>query len=139
MKEELASSFLKLVASSTAMGAGADKIVLPLLNGFFQVPVFGVPVTVIGAAAVGAGMSLFFGDPIESRRSLFGQVSAATAFGVGAGVLFADAFHLEWAQKNMAMFVMMTAALMRWFLPTVIEKVKTIITEFKLPRKGDPK
>lgn len=139
MKEEMATSFLKLVLSSTAIGAGTESIVVPVLNGIFQVPVFGVPVTIIGAAAVGAGMSLFFGDPIESRRSLFGQVSAATAFGVGSGVLFADAFHLEWAQKNMAMFVMMNAALMRWFLPTVIEKVKTIIKEFKLPRKGDPK
>ena len=114
-----------------------------MLDKVFDIPVFGVPVTIVGAAAVGAGMSLFFGDPIESRRSLFGQVLAATAFGVSAGVLAADALNLEWAQKNMGMFVMMTAALMRWFLPSVIDRGKQFIKEFKFSfsRKtdGDPK
>lgn len=137
------SSFIKLALSSTAVGAGAGGWVFPLLDKVFDIPVFGVPVTIVGAAAVGAGMSLFFGDPIESRRSLFGQVLAATAFGVSAGVLAADALNLEWAQKNMGMFVMMTAALMRWFLPSVIDRGKQFIKEFKFSfsRKtdGDPK
>lgn len=136
MKGEMAAPFLKLVLSSTVIGAGTESILVPVLDKIFYVPVFGVPVTVIGAAALGAGLSLFFGDPIESRRSLFGQVAAATVFGVSSGVLFVDAFQLEWARKNMAMFVMMNAAIMRWFLPTAIERVKTIIKEFRLPHKG---
>lgn len=88
-------------------------------------------------------MSLFFGDPIESRKSLFGQILASTMFGVSAGILFADALNLEWAQKNMGMFVMMMAAIMRWFLPSVIERGKQFIKEFKFSfsnkKDGDPK
>lgn len=143
MKGEAVSSFVKLTLSAAGVAAGADGWVFPLLDNVFSIPVFGVPVTIVGAAAVGAGMSLFFGDPVESRKSLFGQVLASTAFGVGVGVLFADAMNLEWAQKNLGMFVMMTAALMRWFLPSVIDRGKQFIKEFKFSfsRKtdGDPK
>ena len=102
-----------------------------------------MPVTIVGAAAVGAGMSLFFGDPIQSRKSLFGQVTASTAFGVAVEVLCADALNLEWAQKNLSMFVMMMAAIMRWFLPSAIERGKQVIKEFKFSfskkSDGDPK
>lgn len=137
------SSFIKLALSSTAVGAGAGGWVFPLLDKVFDIPVFGVPVTIVGAAAVGAGMSLFFGDPIQSRKSLFGQVTASTAFGVAVGVLCADALNLEWAQKNLSMFVMMMAAIMRWFLPSAIERGKQVIKEFKFSfskkSDGDPK
>lgn len=143
MKGEAVSSFIKLTLSAAGVGAGTGSWVFPLLDKVFDIPVFGVQVTIVGAAAVGAGMSLFFGDPIESRKSLFGQVLASTMFGVGAGVLAADAFNLEWAQKDMGMFVMMTAALIRWFLPSVIERGKQFIKEFKFSfskkTDGDPK
>lgn len=133
------SSFLKITLSSAGVGAGFGNWVFPFFDKMFTIPIFGVQVTTIGAAAVGAGLSLFFGDPIESRRSLFGQVAAATAFGVGSGILLADAFNLAWAQKNLQMFVMMDAAIMRWFLPSIIERGKQLIKDFKFSfsRKSD--
>lgn len=127
------SSFLKLVVSSTALGAWASAVILPIVDKAIRVPAFGVPVSLVGAAAVGAGLSLFFGDPIQSRKSLFGQVTAATAFGLCAGVLAAEALSLKWAQDNIGMFVMMVSALMRWFLPSLIAKGKDVIKSFKFP------
>lgn len=124
---------------SPARSGRIGNWVFPFFDKMFTIPIFGVQVTTIGAAAVGAGLSLFFGDPIESRRSLFGQVAAATAFGVGSGILLADAFNLAWAQKNLQMFVMMDAAIMRWFLPSIIERGKQLIKDFKFSfsRKSD--
>ena len=40
-----------------------------LFNSYIEQPVWGVPVTVFGAAAAGAALSLFFGDPLPTRRA----------------------------------------------------------------------
>lgn len=133
MKGEAMSSFLKVTLSSAGVGAGFRNWIFPFFDSVFTIPVFGVQVTTIGAAAVGAALSLFFGDTIESRRMLFGQVIASTLFGVAVGILCADGLSLAWAQKNLQMFVLMMAALMRWFLPSIIARGKELIKDFKFP------
>lgn len=130
MKEYEFLNLFKLV--STATGAGAlTSPMFQLLNTYVQQPVWGVPVTVIGASAAGAALSLFFGDPLPTRRALFGQVLAATFFGAAGAVLVSDAMDWEWASKNISMFAMISAAMIRWFLPSIIERVKELIKEFK--------
>lgn len=128
------------------LAAGGASAATPpafqLFTDFVHQPVWGVPVTVFGAAAAGAALSLFFGDPLPTRRALFGQVLAATFFGAGAAVLVADAMDWEWATKNISMSAMISAAVIRWFLPGVIERVKQLIKEFKFsftkkPEGGD--
>lgn len=94
-------------------------------------PVWGIPISVAMAALTGAGLSLFFGDPIESRRSLWGQLAAATVFGLAIADLTARALKWEWATANMPMFALMTAALLRWFLPSIIDRGKEFIKDFK--------
>lgn len=126
-------SFVKLVATSAV-----SSPVVKAMSVYLSVPVWNVPVSVIMAALAGAGLSLFFGDPVESRRSLAGQVLAATAFGTAVAVLTADGAGWEWAQKNIAMFAMMSAAILRWFLPTAIEKGKQAIKDFKIPFMKKP-
>lgn len=123
-------SFIKLTVTS----AGAAVASSPLLDAFtnyIQLPVWGVPVTVIGAAGAGAVLSLFFGDPLTTRRELWGQTLAATLFGAATAALVADGMNWDWAAKNMAMFALMSAAILRWFLPTAIERIKQLIREFK--------
>lgn len=123
-------SFIKL-AVATGGAAAASSPVLDAFNSYISLPVWGVPVTVFGAAGAGAVLSLFFGDPLTSRRDLFGQVLAATVFGVAVAVLAADGLDWDWATKNMSMFALMSAAMLRWFLPTVIDRGKQFIKDFK--------
>ena len=37
----------------------------------------------------------------------------------------------KWATDNISMFTMLMAAMIRWFLPTIIERVKSLIQTFK--------
>lgn len=131
-------SFIKLSVATLATGATTSPI-FRILTESVQFPVWGVPVSVIGAAACGAGLSLFFGDPLPTRRSLYGQIVAATIFGVAVAVLLADGMDWDWAQKNIGMFALMSAAMTRWFLPSTIDRGKQLIREVKLPsiRKSD--
>lgn len=142
VKGEAILSFAKLVTASVVTGA-ASTPTLRLFTEYVSLPVWGVPISVIGAAAFGAGLSLFFGDPIPTRRALYGQILAATFFGAAWAVLVADGMEWAWAQKNISMFALSSAAVVRWFLPTVIERGKQLVREFKLPSikktDGDPK
>lgn len=132
LKGEAIVSFFKLTAT-TALAGAASPPVVDLFSTYVSTPVWGVPVSVVGAAAFGAGLSLFFGDPIPTRRALYGQVLAATAFGAALATLVADGMDWDWAQKNISMFALMSAAMVRWFLPTAIEKVKDSIKALKVP------
>lgn len=136
-------SLTKLVVTAGSTGAVTSPF-FQLFTSYIQQPVWGVPVTVFGAAAAGAGLSLFFGDPLPSRRALFGQILAATFFGAGVAVLVADGMDWDWATKNISMFALISAAMIRWFLPSVIERIKQLIKEFKFsftkrPTGGDEK
>lgn len=130
MKEEGFMSLFKLVGTTVGTGAVTSPL-FQLFTTYVQQPVWGVPVTVMGASAAGATLSLFFGDPLPTRRALFGQVLAATFFGAASAVLLSDAMGWEWASKNISMFAMISAAMIRWFLPSIIERVKQLIKEFK--------
>lgn len=136
-------SLTKLVVTAGGTGAVTSPV-FQLFTSYIQQPVWGVPVTVFGAAAAGAGLSLFFGDPLPTRRALFGQVLAATFFGAGVAVLAADGMDWDWATKNISMFALISAAMIRWFLPSIIERIKQLIKEFKFsftkrPTGGDEK
>jgi hypothetical protein len=125
-------TLLKLAVVSGG-AAAAQSPVTEIMTHYFKTPVWGVPVTVIGAAGAGAVMSLFFGDPIARRRDLYGQTIAATMFGCAVAVLAADGMGWQWAHNNMPMFALMSAAMIRWFLPTTIERIKALIKEFRFP------
>lgn len=136
-------SLTKLVVTAGGTGAVTSPV-FQLFTSYIQQPVWGVPVTLFGAAAAGAGLSLFFGDPLPTRRALFGQVLAATFFGAGVAVLAADGMDWDWATKNISMFALISAAMIRWFLPSIIERIKQLIKEFKFsftkrPTGGDEK
>lgn len=130
MKGEHLIDLVKLVGVASTTGAATSPF-FQLFTHYISQPVWNVPVTVYGAAAAGAALSLFFGDPLPTRRALFGQTLAATMFGAGGAVLAADAMGWQWAAKNISMFAMINAALMRWFLPTLIDRVKQLIKELK--------
>lgn len=142
MKGESVVNLTKLVGTSVGTGAATSPL-FQLFTSYIQQPVWGVPVTVMGAAAAGAVLSLFFGDPIPTRKLLFGQVLAAMFFGAGTAVLVADGMDWEWATKNISMFAMISAAMIRWFLPTIIDRGKQFIKEFKFSftrkKEGDEK
>lgn len=133
VRGEAIMSFVKL-----AVTGAASTPFIKLFTQYVSLPVWGVPVSVVGAAAFGAGLSLFFGDPIPTRKALFGQILAATAFGTAIAVLTADGTGWSWAQKNIGMFALMSAAMVRWFLPTVIERGKLLIREFRFPSIKKP-
>ena len=137
LKGEAIVSFFKL-AAATAVSGAVSAPAFDIFSAYVNTPVWGVPVSVIGAAAFGAGLSLFFGDPIPTRRALYGQTLAATVFGTAVAVLVADGMAWEWAQKNISLFALMSAAVTRWFLPTVIEHGKAVIKSFKLPSLKKP-
>ena len=123
-------SLIKLSVASLGTAAASSPFI-DAFNAYVQLPVWGVPVTVFGAAGAGAILSLFFGDPLTSRKSLFGQTLAATVFGVAVAVLVSDGLDWDWAMKNMSMFALMSAAVLRWFLPTIIDRGKQLIKDFK--------
>lgn len=141
MKGEGLMDLTRLLVTASGTGAVTSPL-FQLFTSYVQQPVWGVPVTVFGAAAAGAGLSLFFGDPVPTRRALFGQVLASTFFGAGSAVLTADAMDWDWATKNISMSALISAAMIRWFLPSIIASVKQLIKEFKLsftkkPEGGD--
>lgn len=141
MKGEGAVNLVKLAVTSIGTGTATSPL-FQLFTSYIQQPVWGVPVTVMGAAAAGAALSLFFGDPLPTRRALFGQVLAATFFGAGAAVLVADGMDWDWATKNISMFAMISAAMIRWFLPSMIDRGKQLIKDFKFSftkKQGDDK
>lgn len=123
-------SLFKLTVASASTGVVSSPL-FDLFTRYMPTMVWNIPVGVVGAAGAGAVLSLFFGDPLTTRRDLFGQTIAATFFGVATAVLAADALDWEWAAKHMPMFAMMSAAMIRWFLPTIIERGKHLIKEFK--------
>lgn len=130
-------SFIKLTATAFATGVAVHPFAA-VFSSYVSTPVWGVPVSVIGAAAFGAGLSLFFGDPLPTRRALYGQTLAATFFGAAAAVLVADGMDWDWAQKNIGMFALVAAAVIRWWLPSSIERGKQIIKEFRVPSLKKP-
>lgn len=128
----------KTVASIT-IGLATSPI-FQVFTSYIKQPVWGIPVTVMGAAAAGSALSLFFGDPLPSRRALFGQLIASTFFGAGVAVLVSDAMGWAWATRNISMFTMLSAAMIRWFLPSVIDRGKQFIHDFKFSftkKEGD--
>lgn len=130
MKGESLFELTKLVGVTSGAGAVTSPA-FQLFTHYVNQPVWNVPVTVYGAAAAGAALSLFFGDPVPTRRALFGQVVAAMMFGAGLAVLVSSAMEWEWATKNISMSALISAAMIRWFLPSIIERVKQLIKEFK--------
>lgn len=132
MKGESVVNLIKLVGTTAGTGAATSPL-FQLFTSYVQQPVWGMPVTTIGAAAAGACLSLFFGDPVPTRRGLYGQVLASTMFGAASAMLAADGMDWDWASKNISMFALMSAAMIRWFLPTIIERIKQLIKEAKLP------
>lgn len=137
MKGEELVNLTKLLVTAGSTGAATSPL-FQLFTSYVQQPVWGVPVTVFGAAAAGAGLSLFFGDPLKTRRDLFGQILASTFFGAGSAVLAADAMDWEWAAKNISMSALISAAMIRWFLPSIIVRVKQLIKEFRLSFTKNP-
>lgn len=131
MKEEVA-NFVKMLSASTGTGVVTSPV-FQIFTQYVNQPVWGIPVTVFGAAAAGACMSLFFGNPLPTRRALYGQVIASTLFGAAAAVLAADAMDWDWAAKNISIFALISAAMIRWFLPAIIERGKQLIKEFRFP------
>lgn len=131
MKVEVA-NFVKMLSASTGTGVVTSPV-FQIFTQYVNQPVWGIPVTVFGAAAAGACMSLFFGDPLPTRRALYGQVIASTLFGAAAAVLAADAMNWDWAAKNISIFALISAAMIRWFLPAIIERGKQLIKEFRFP------
>lgn len=123
--------FLKLIATAAPAGFGFDKA-FNVFGKFVELPVWGVPVTTFGAAAAGAALSLFFGEPIESRKLFWGQIFASCLFGTAVAVLSADGFNWDWAEKHISMFALFCAAIIRWFLPVTIERGKALIKDIKL-------
>ena len=118
--------------AATLVGLGTTSII----DVNITVPVFGVSVVVIGAAATGAATSLAFGEPLETRRKMFQQVFASTIFGATASVLLSKGFKLEWAQELPGAFALVTAAAARLFFPTIYQRVKELISKFELPKFG---
>lgn len=112
--------------------SGTSLKAIDIFNKTMALPVWGVPVTTFAAAAVGAGVSLFFGEPVTKARDLWGQVIASMFFGVAWSVLLADGLNWEWASKHQSMFALVTAAFVRWFLPAIIERGRELIKEYKL-------
>ena len=55
-----------------------------------------------------------------------------------SAVLVADGMNWDWAQKNIGMFALVTAAVIRWWLPSIIERGKQIIKDFKVPSLKKP-
>lgn len=127
-------SLIKMIFVAVPTGFGAERT-FNLFTDFVELPVWGVPVTTFGAAAAGAALSLFFGEPIKGARALWGQLAAACIFGTALAVLAADGLNLDWAEKHLSMFALVCAALIRWFLPVTIERAKQLIKEFKLSFK----
>ena len=138
MKGDSVVSFIKLAGTTLGTGAATSPL-FQLFTHYISTPVLGVPVTTVGAAAAGACLSLCFGDPVPTRRLLFGQVIASTFFGAAIAVLSADGMSWDWATKNISMFALMSAALIRWFLPALIDRGKQLIKEARFPftKKND--
>jgi hypothetical protein len=130
----IAASYASFVTFSTAVHAAAPSVATrSVLSGPYVV--WNVSISVLSAAAFGAGLSLFFGDPIETRRSLYGQTISATVFGIAVGKLAAEGFNWTWASSNMELFALMSAAITRWFLPDVLSRITVLIKEFRLPSR----
>lgn len=132
MKGDSLFELTKLLGVSSGAGAITSPA-FQVFTHYVNQPVWNVPVTVYGAAAAGAALSLFFGDPVPTRKALFGQVVAAMMFGASLAVLVSSAMEWEWASKNISMFAMMMAAVIRWWLPTAIEHGKQLIKAIKIP------
>ena len=106
--------------------------IVQMVNAFFSMLIWNIPVTTFGAAAFGAGLSRFFGEPVSKQRNFWGQMAAACFFGTAIAALVAGAFDLKWAKENMSLFALINAACIRWFLQTIIDRAKLIIKEYKL-------
>lgn len=128
MKGE-AVSLTKLLIVSVSAGISTIPA-FDLFTKLVSLPVWGVPVTSFGAAAAGAGLAMFFTDPVESRRLLGGMILGSCFFGTAGSVLLADGLNLGWAHKHPSMFAMVVAAVIFWFSPSAIRRGKQMIHDY---------
>jgi len=87
-----------------------------------SMPLFGVPLTVLGMAAGGAFASFAYGQPEKSRLKLFGMAIANTFLGALSVALLPVWLDWTWVtpmlQPPLAGFL---AFIARWVIPLVIE------------------
>ena len=127
-------SFIKL-AATLAVATPTFKIFADAM----KLPLADASIGIFLAGLAGAGLSMFFGDPIEGKRNLWGQVLGSAIFGTTIATMLSDAMGWSWAVKNPYMFALIVAALTRWWLPSIITRGKQIIGELNIPWPGKKK
>jgi hypothetical protein len=131
-------AFFKMAVSAASLALGVDGAAAIVSHA--GAASWTVPVSVFGGAAIGAGVSLLFGDPVRTRRALWAQIVGAWILGGAGSVLLAEGTGWTWAINHPAYFALVAAAVVRWFLPVTIERGKQIIKEYRLTlsrNKGD--
>lgn len=67
----------------------------------WSVPLFGVPLTVIGMAVLGASLAAGYGKPAKTRRELFTSVAVHAFLGTVLVAVVPAAFGMEWVSPKL--------------------------------------
>jgi len=126
-------NLFKITATSVALGVSTDIATNTLISDTH----LNISVTVFIAALLGSGTSLCFGETKLGKREALTQILSSAIFGITLGLLAAEALNLTWAKQHLGLFVLLISAMTRWFLPTVISRLQTLITEFNPKLKKD--
>lgn len=125
------STFETAKVAAGLVGASAiQPVVQSLLTNEITTPIIGVPVTVVGSAALGALLSLNYKDPEESRSRLFGGSIVATILGSVAVAIAQHGVGWKWVAVIPGPMAVAISFVLRLMMPTLIHRTKDIIKKF---------
>lgn len=97
----------------------------------WSVPLFGVPLTVIGMAAAGAYLSFAYGEPVKSRKKLYTLAIANTFLAAVSVAVLPQWLGWEWSSHKLeAPLAGMFAFAARFAVQPLIDTVPELIRKF---------
>lgn len=84
-----------------SIGIGAAWIATATGFNLWSVPLFGVPLTVIGIAVLGASLGAAYGVPLEKRRDLFVTIAAHAFLAAVTVAVFPKMLGWQWVSPTL--------------------------------------
>lgn len=113
-------------------------IVLAIAANMWSVPLFGVPLTVVGMSVLGAVLGAAYGEPIEDRRKLFTTIASHAFLSTVLVAVIPPAFGWEWVDGRLQAPLAGAGAFIARFAIPVVPWGELVRKVFRLEKKeGD--